>query len=680
MSINEIRQHTQKIIDYVSGNKALSRKGVPSPITSSWKRSLDDHGIDPSKTEPVRILTANELREYTDPIEDFLRIAKVGVQQLHRQVVDLGYSTLLCDAHGVTVDWRGNERFTKQWKEAGLYLGALWSEHQEGTCGVGTALIEQIPLTVHRGEHFRVNNSQLTCSCAPIIGPNGQTMGLIDVSSLYSPESKDSQHLALRLVMQSARMIEMAYFLHQYEDQWVLCLSQDRELAGVSSECLIALDGNGKILAADRIASRVLEPEIAEKKLMGSGIDKVFELNFDKLLEITYRSNLIFPLVTQKNRQCLFASLRSPQAISLRQSPVFTRKANHRPGASPVSVFTLDRLAGSDFTLQKQVRKIKRVVNKSIPILLTGETGTGKEVFAKAIHTASSRADKPFIAVNCAAIPEALIESELFGYKEGAFTGANKKGMRGKILQAHGGTLFLDEIGDMPMALQPRLLRALAEHEITPLGGETAIPIDLHLICATHRDIKELIDLGMFREDLYYRLNGVSFSLPPLRERADLETLIYDLLVLEGGTEAKDIMIIPEVMELLTAFSWPGNIRQLRNALRYALAVSDNGTISLEDLPAEICNETITKNLSSTVDQQHQLRETEITSLESNQVKRAAMACEWNTQEQQERQKILTALQKNKWQIAKAIPEIGLSRATIYRKIEKYRIIPPNKR
>lgn len=680
MSANEIRQHTEKIINYVSGNKTLTVRGVSTSILTSWKRSLDDHGIDPSKTEPVRILTSHELREYVGPIEDFLRIAKVGVQHLHRQVVELGYSTLLCDAHGVTVDWHGNERFSKEWKEAGLYLGAMWNERQEGTCGVGTALIEQAPLTVHRGEHFCASNSQLTCSCAPIIGPSGATMGLIDVSALSSPDSKDSQHLALKLVMQSARMIEMAYFLNQFEDHWVLCLSHERELAGVSSEFLIALDSNGKILAADRVACRILEQEIREKKLTEYAIDQIFELNFNQLLKINHRSNLIFPIVTQKEKLRLFASLRSPQSVLIKENQHIPFKTPRKKATYSCQTFTLDRLAGSDALLQKAVQRIKRVVNKPIPILLTGETGTGKEVFAKAIHDASYRADKPFVAVNCASIPESLIESELFGYKQGAFTGANRQGMRGKLLQADGGTLFLDEIGDMPASLQPRLLRALAEREVTPLGGEASIPVDIHVICATHRNIKDMVCSGEFREDLYYRLNGVSFNLPPLRVRPDIKPLIYDVLLLESGGDNEGFFLKNDAIKVLTEFYWPGNIRQLRNVLRYALAVCDKGVITLDDLPDEIFSKKTIENFTSLSGEPKTSYPLEATLHKNEYAENHGTVSEWSAREQREKQKILTSLQKNKWQVAKSVKDIGLSRATIYRKMDKYCIVPPNKR
>lgn len=213
--------------------------------------------------------------------------------------------------------------------------------------------------------------------------------------------------------------------------------------------------------------------------------------------------------------------------------------------------------------------------------------GSGKEAFAHAMHLASRRASGPFVAVNCAAIPEPLIESELFGYRPGAFTGARREGLRGKILQSSGGTLFLDEIGDMPLALQTRLLRALEQRAIVPLGGEAAVEVDLHVIAASHRNLRDMIACGAFREDLYYRLNGITLELPALRERADREQLIRQALAAETA-DGRPAAIEPEALARLLAWSWPGNIRELRNVIRTALAICDGGVIRWMDLPREI--------------------------------------------------------------------------------------------
>jgi transcriptional regulator of acetoin/glycerol metabolism len=254
---------------------------------------------------------------------------------------------------------------------------------------------------------------------------------------------------------------------------------------------------------------------------------------------------------------------------------------------TPQQALTLEDLAGEDPQMLRNVRSAYRIADSGVSVLIQGPTGSGKEAFAHAMHLVSRRADRPFVAVNCAAIPETLIESELFGYKPGAFTGARKEGMRGKILQSAGGTLFLDEIGDMPLTLQTRLLRVLEEQEIVPLGSETAIKVDLHVIAASHRNLREMIANGTFREDLYYRLNGITLELPALRDRADKERVIHHALAAETGN-GRPAAIEMDALQRLVAYPWPGNIRELRNVIRTALAICEGGVVRGIDLPREI--------------------------------------------------------------------------------------------
>ena len=244
----------------------------------------------------------------------------------------------------------------------------------------------------------------------------------------------------------------------------------------------------------------------------------------------------------------------------------------------------MERLRTGDPKIDAVLGKIKKVLGRDIPILIQGETGTGKELLANAIHAAGPRAAKPFVAVNCAAIPEGLIESELFGYEEGAFTGARRKGSIGRILQADGGTLFLDEIGDMPLSLQARLLRVLQERVVIPLGSAKSCPVNVFVICATHRRIRDSVSSGQFREDLYFRLNGLTVMLPPLRERTDLVALTGALLRQHGGTRPP--LLDAEVLDLFHRHAWPGNLRQLSNLLRTAVVMAEGQpAICREHLP-----------------------------------------------------------------------------------------------
>jgi sigma-54 dependent transcriptional regulator, acetoin dehydrogenase operon transcriptional activator AcoR len=328
------------------------------------------------------------------------------------------------------------------------------------------------------------------------------------------------------------------------------------------------------------------------------------------------------------------------------------------PGKLARETLTLEDLAGEDPQMLRNVRSAYRIANSNVSVLIQGPTGTGKEAFAHAMHLASDRANRPFVAVNCAAIPETLIESELFGYKAGAFTGARKDGMRGKILQSSGGTLFLDEIGDMPLMLQTRLLRVLEEQEIVPLGSETPIKVDLHVLAASHRNLREMIARGTFRDDLYYRLNGITLELPALRERADKERVIHHALAAETGN-GRPAAIERDALQRLLAYPWPGNIRELHNVIRTALAICDGGVVRRIDLPREIREaETIQTTLAPA--QGHDIDSKGPSSANPLQVA--------------ERAALLSVIQDCHGNMTRVAMQLGMSRNTLYRRIKRHGI------
>src|SRR5450830_1921375 len=250
---------------------------------------------------------------------------------------------------------------------------------------------------------------------------------------------------------------------------------------------------------------------------------------------------------------------------------------------------SLDELGCGDSQMQDLITRGKRLIDKGIPILILGETGTGKEYLSRALHAYSERRAAAWVAVNCASIPESLAESELFGYCKGAFSGALPGGMKGKVQQADGGTLFLDEIGDMPFSLQTRLLRVLSEREVIPLGAAHPVPVDVHLICATHQDLKTLVAQGLFREDLYYRIAGGVLRLPSLRTRADQCQLIMQMIADEmPGLHIDESVIAPAALQQMLAYAWPGNLRQMHAVIRYCCAVMNGTRIEVADLPEEL--------------------------------------------------------------------------------------------
>ncbi|HVO47732.1 MAG TPA: sigma 54-interacting transcriptional regulator [Steroidobacteraceae bacterium] len=325
---------------------------------------------------------------------------------------------------------------------------------------------------------------------------------------------------------------------------------------------------------------------------------------------------------------------------------------------------TLEDLAGEDPQMLRNVRSAYRIADSGVSVLIQGPTGSGKEAFAHAMHLVSRRAERPFVAVNCAAIPETLIESELFGYKPGAFTGARKEGMRGKILQSAGGTLFLDEIGDMPLTLQTRLLRVLEEQEIVPLGSETAIKVDLHVIAASHRNLREMIASGSFREDLYYRLNGITLELPALRDRADKERVIHHALAVETGN-GRPAAIEMDALQRLLAYPWPGNVRELRNVIRTALAICEGGVVRGIDLPREIREvESNTTDVSA------------IAALAAGARTAAAdpSAPPANPLRAAERAALVRVIAECHGNMTRVAAQLGMSRNTLYRRMKRHSI------
>jgi transcriptional regulator with PAS, ATPase and Fis domain len=360
--------------------------------------------------------------------------------------------------------------------------------------------------------------------------------------------------------------------------------------------------------------------------------------------------------------------------------------AASQPGVPPAfkkSTYQLDELDLGDAQVRAVTQKVRHVIDKDISILILGETGTGKELLANAIHQFSQRRDRPFVAINCASIPEQLIESELFGYEEGAFTGAKRKGAAGKLLQANGGTLFLDEIGDMPLSLQARLLRVLQERKVVPLGGHRPMDIDVNLICATHRNLREQIDQRCFRDDLYYRINGLSVKLPRLRDRTDISALCQKIL--RELSPHRALTIQPTLMHAFLKYAWPGNLRQLNNVLKTAaIMASDTHEITrehladdfLEELAVLIQDEAIkldTDEFSRASYSEFSGRAT--TSAEPSQwgVLKVPASADHGTDnlEQVEISTIRRVLEACGGNVSTASKQLNISRNTIYRKLKK---------
>ncbi len=598
-------------------------------IRDSWLRCVQQHRLDPARMQEAVILPQARLREHQDQMEALLQIARHGLESLYSKVAGLGYVVLLTDARGVTVDFLGDLVFEPSLRKAGLYLGADWSEHHAGTCGVGTCISTGQALTVHLDDHFDATHIPLTCTTAPVYDSAGQLSAVLDISQLSSQQPKESQHLALQLVKMYAHDIENAAFLHRHRHDWVLRLSQAPQFLDVQPDYLLALDANGRVVGHNRRAQLAFQQG---EPLLGMGFEQLFGLPFGQIgrFVMTQPSDQRAVMLAG-GKQLLFLSAVPPPA-----RPVASAPREERRVPAPLAA-----LSAGDAALDRQVERVARLVNTPISLLITGETGSGKEYFAKAVHAASERRGRPFVAVNCAAIPEHLIESELFGHLPGSFSGASPKGKRGLIAEADGGTLFLDEIGDMPLALQARLLRVLSEREVLPVGATRPVPVNIRVIAATHAPLEQLVLAGRFRDDLYYRLKGAHIELPPLRERSDLGAMITRLL--DGHA------IAPAALQRLLAHRWPGNLRELRNVLDYAASLCGEGPIDLDDLP-------------------------------ELQVARLPVRVTAGEGAQDEGpEALLQALRAAQWNVSAVARAMGLSRMTLYRRMKRAGIVPPNR-
>lgn len=638
-------RHIDNVYSIATG-AALVADPAQSLVHKSWARCVRDHGLDPSKPTPARILPAQEVRAHQQQLEHFLRAARAGMEDIYRRVADLGYMVLLTDAEGITVDYIGNPAWDDQLRKAGLYLGADWNEAHAGTCGVGTCLVERQPMTCHQTEHFDATHIALTCTTAPLFDHSGKLTAILDVSALRSPEARESQHLVRHLVAIYARMIEDADFLRSFRGHWILRLGSAFGLVDVAGEVMLAFDEGGTVVGANggarqAFAGRPLGGAVSEWLHMP--MDAIWHIGNGGASAMPFAHTVLLPGGGEYH-----ASLLAPR---VRRLSVATPAA---PAARPNDRLPpLERIAGDDPAMQKLLAQARRLVDRGIHVLVEGETGSGKEVLARALHGASSRAAMPFVAVNCAAIPDSLIESELFGYTPGSFTGGRAKGMKGLIAQADRGTLFLDEIGDMPMALQTRLLRVLSEGEVLPLGAESPQRVDIAVVAATHRHLPGLVASGRFREDLYYRLCGAVLKLPPLRERGDMRYLIEGMFNEEAAAMASPARLSEDAMRRLLAHDWPGNLRELRNVLRLALALCTGASVSAQDLQLQPRAETWAgANVR----------------IEEPDEDFAAEA-----------DRLLDTLKRHRWHVARAADELGMSRATAYRHMKRLGIVVPRR-
>ncbi len=669
LTMREAHRHADRILELV---RAGVQPQANDPVAQSWSRCLNEYRLDPARPCEPSFVARVELEERRARRADVIACARYEMTTLYQQLADPEAAVVLTDTDGVIVHMVSSPEFAAEAGPLGLRVGGTWSEAAMGTNGMGTCLAAGGPVSVRKEDHFFNEFTQLTCSAVPVYDPSGQIAAVLDVTSR---SSLMQQHLLVLLGM-TARMIENRLIDTRYGNAHPLHFHSRPEFVYTLHEGKLAVGDDGRILAANRSALFQLGLQSMDD-IRARRIEDFFQTSLEDMLQrsnassfhpvVTYRANAALRFFAVARRPALDAKapvLAGPgvSVPAVEAPPLPTPAA--RPAARAAVAATRQAASATfiDARLVASLDTARRVIARQTPVLLCGETGSGKEVFARAVHEASPHAGGAFVAVNCASLPETLIESELFGYRAGAFTGAQRTGRRGKILQADGGTLFLDEIADMPLELQARLLRVLDERQVTPLGTEETHPVDFQLISASHQHLPTRVREGKFREDLYYRLAGIELNLPPLRERHDKRELIQAVLASEAGGAAS---LAADAERLLMEHAWPGNIRQLRHVLRSAAALADGRPITREHLPSLL----------------HALASTPVLAAP----KAAApvtpapavpedLPVKLNPIQANERQVLLQLLEQHRWNVSNVAKALDVSRNTLYRKLHKLHI------
>lgn len=556
---------------------------VRPEILESWKRSRA-YGVDAFQQSEPFVLSREELRVRREEKADLLTVATPFMERLYQFVSGSHFVVVLVDEEGFVLKVIGDPSHFCTLRE-----GICLAERFMGTNGYGTALVIGKPFQVWGTEHYCRLVHHVTCSCAPVYDTEGYITGVLGVTG----RKEYVHHHTLGMVVAAADAITNELRLREV-------VSQKEAILESLSEGIVVLDREGKIVYVNAAAEKMLgetSHNLAHKRLEQLLKREAKEGFNTRLYEVLARGkklteelvDLVFPTKTVRCSLTVRpwetpAGRRNGAVLVIKERTSVSQMVSKY--ARGVVRFTFADVLGKEPRFLETVELAKRIARSDCVVLLTGESGTGKDVFAQAIHNASGRWKGPFVAINCAAIPRELLASELFGYEEGAFTGARKGGHMGKFELAQGGTLFLDEIGDMPLDMQAVLLRILEEKALVRLGGKSVIPVDVRIIAATNRDLEREVACGRFRADLYYRLNVVKIHLPPLRERKrDIMLLVKEFA---SRFLRREVTVDEEAQQALLSYSWPGNIRELRNVVESVLASSDEPVITFASLPEHI--------------------------------------------------------------------------------------------
>ena len=626
----------------------LDLRLVRTQVASSWQRCRS-LAVNPFE-EPDASIDRLELRERLSQRQNLLKLARPFMENLYSFVRGSGFEVVLTDESGVLLDVLGDEDVVNRTKEVQLCPGGDWSERTRGTNAIGTAIIEKKPVQIYAWEHYCQPHHFLTCSAAPIVGSDGLVLGALDVSGDY----RFANSHTLGMVVAAVNAIENQLRVERITDQLYRAYRYSNILLENMSDGLISIDNHGVVTELNARGAELLGVNPARAKgshvsaIEGAGV-AVLPILHDGLEHEEKR--IMLKGAGREVRSS--ASLLRDDTGSVIGAVAVLHETGHSSGWRRLpkvsNTYTFDDIVGDSPAMTALKDWAKLAAASPFTVLISGETGTGKELFAQAIHAASPRCNRPFVAINCGAIPEYLVESELFGYEEGAFTGARKGGKTGNFESANGGTIFLDEIGDMPLSVQMKLLRVIQERKISRVGSSRETEVDVRIIAATHKDLYAEVKRGNFREDLYYRLNVLVIHIPPLREHiADLPELSERLASKIAARFNKgSIRVSEEFLAKLQLHTWPGNIRELENAIeRAVIRVGSEGVIRGEDVELD-------RSLRAAVE---------------------PGLAEVKPLRDSEKELVARSLRSNRGNVRRTAAELGIGRNTLYRKMKEFGI------
>ncbi|APC42614.1 sigma-54-dependent Fis family transcriptional regulator [Clostridium estertheticum subsp. estertheticum] len=624
-------------------------------IKRSHARSVE-YGIEKGTIFPRKMLKLEGRKDNISKNRKLLNAASRFMVTLYEFLKGSGFFIVLLDNECRILKIIGDEDVVEEALSLNMVVGAYMSESSIGTTAMGIAIKEQNPIQISEKEHFIAAYQRWTCSAAPIHDVDGTIIGLLN---LTGGREKVQKH-TLGLIVSAVKCIENQINVEYINNRLLETYRYMNTVVDSIYLGIYVINKEGILKTINKEACSILR--IKEEDIIGKKVDTILPdwINiFEKIIKGNVYNNIEVTLSneTTKTRYNVSANpieidneVKGLVVVFTAIKKVIKSVNKYSSGRA---IYNFEDIVGDSLEIKKVIEYAKIISSSPSTVLIQGESGTGKELLAQSIHNYGDRSNKTFIAINCGAISKNLIESELFGYEEGSFTGARRGGCAGKFELSSGGTLFLDEIGEMPLDMQVNLLRVLQEGYITRVGGDKIIPVDVRIIAATYKDLKKEVEKGRFREDLYYRLSVIPIKIPSLIERkGDLPILIDHLLKIKANKLNKKLTIMSAgIYEKMLNYNWPGNIRELENCIENIVNLNGESTMVFGDdeKNKSINNDCLNKVLS----------------LENKKIYTLA---------ELEKNEIIKAMDQNECNMTKTAKDLGITRATLYSKIKRYNI------